>query len=90
MPTEVMELEGTWEEILARSEELAGRRVHVTVLPESASPNGKLSERNQRMLAAALRIGARKLTPEEIKILDDFEQFRKDHPFSLRSLSDDI
>ena len=30
--------EGTWEEILRRSGELAGRKVRVTVLNESASP----------------------------------------------------
>jgi hypothetical protein len=33
MATEPTTLEGTWEEILARSDELAGKRVRLTVLP---------------------------------------------------------
>jgi hypothetical protein len=34
----LLELEGTWEEVAARSSELAGRRVRLTVLPESDDP----------------------------------------------------
>lgn len=33
-----LELEGTWEEILAHAGELAGCRVRLTVLPSSAQP----------------------------------------------------
>lgn len=33
-----LELEGTWEEIVARSSELAGRRVRVTLLPDETAP----------------------------------------------------
>ena len=39
--TPLIELEGTWEEILSRSPELAGRRVRLYVLPsESAAEAG--------------------------------------------------
>lgn len=34
MTSQPLELEGTWEEIVARSSELAGRRVRLIVLPE--------------------------------------------------------
>ncbi|MBD2180277.1 hypothetical protein H6S82_12895 [Planktothrix sp. FACHB-1355] len=34
MTSQPLELEGTWEEIVAQSEKLAGRRVRVTVLVE--------------------------------------------------------
>ena len=33
MTTEIRELEGTWEEILEHSEELAGKRVRLVVVP---------------------------------------------------------
>jgi len=38
MTAQVVELEGTWEEIQAHSAELAGRRVRVTVIPETTPP----------------------------------------------------
>ena len=34
MATEIRELEGTWEEIMEHSEELAGKRVRLTILAE--------------------------------------------------------
>ena len=34
MTSQPLELEGTWEEIIARSAQLAGRRVRVTVLSD--------------------------------------------------------
>lgn len=34
MEAGVQELEGAWEDILARASELEGRKVHLTVLPE--------------------------------------------------------
>jgi len=36
MTSQPLELEGTWEEILAQSAKLAGRRVRVTVLSDEA------------------------------------------------------
>jgi hypothetical protein len=38
MAKPVVQVEGTWEEILARSPELAGRRVRLTVLDTGESP----------------------------------------------------
>src|SRR5262245_47110885 len=37
------EIEGTWEEVAARADELAGRRVRLTVLPEKKSAHGNRS-----------------------------------------------
>lgn len=50
MATEIRELEGTWEEILEHSEELAGKRVRLTVLAEK---NGS-QEAPEGSAAAAL------------------------------------
>lgn len=35
----LLELEGTWDEIAAHAPEFAGRRLHVTVLPDDAAYN---------------------------------------------------
>jgi len=35
MTSKILELEGTWEEILTHTSELAGHRVRVTVIPDS-------------------------------------------------------
>jgi len=48
MTTQPLELEGTWEEIIAHAAELAGRKVRVTVIadePESPSPEKQPSFR---------------------------------------------
>lgn len=37
MTSEPLELEGTWEEIVTHSDDLAGRRVRVQVLPDEPS-----------------------------------------------------
>ena len=39
MTSQPIELEGTWEEIVAHAAELAGRRVRVTVLPDKPEPS---------------------------------------------------
>ena len=39
--SEPIELEGTWEEIVAHSTELAGRRVRLIVLPEAKSESNQ-------------------------------------------------
>ena len=36
--SEPLELEGTWEEIVAHSAELAGRRVRLVILPDAPDP----------------------------------------------------
>ncbi len=90
MPSKTLEFEGTWEEIQEHAGELAGKRVRLRVLPTEPPNSGKeLSERNKRMLAAIDRWMQTPLTEEEIEILDGFEQFRKEHPFRLRQLSDE-
>ncbi|GAB4286672.1 MAG: hypothetical protein Fur0025_19450 [Oscillatoriaceae cyanobacterium] len=38
MTSNPLEIEGTWEEILAHTANLAGRRVRLTVLPEDPTP----------------------------------------------------
>ena len=39
MTSQPIELEGTWEEIVAHATELAGRRVRVIVLPDKLEPS---------------------------------------------------
>lgn len=43
-------IEGTWEEVLARGEELAGRRVRVIVLEERPAEGDKMSDDEQAEL----------------------------------------
>ena len=90
METETLELEGTWEEILKRSDELTGRHVRLTVLPRSgeADSPASLSPENRRMLEVLKAWEQTPLTEEEVKILEEFEQFRKDHSIRLRLLDD--
>lgn len=38
MMSETLELEGTWEEIVAHSAELAGHRVRLIILPDAPEP----------------------------------------------------
>lgn len=91
MESDTLELEGTWEEILARSEDLAGRRVHLTVLspkPTADHHPETLPHPNQKMLEVLQEWKNTPLTDEEIQILEDFEQFRKDHPIRFRTPED--
>lgn len=78
--------EGTWEEILEHESELKGQRVKVIVLSEESK---SLSPKNQRMLEIYNEWLNTPLTDEERQVLDDFEQFRKEHPFKLRRLEDE-
>jgi hypothetical protein len=64
MAAELLELEGTWEEILARSRELEGRRVRLTVLSEAGgSPSGAAPDFTERMAGGARR----RVTPAELR-----------------------
>ena len=46
-----------------------------------------LRPENQRMLEFLREWRKTPLTPEEIQVLDQFEEFRRQHPFSLHSLT---
>ena len=48
----MLEIEGTWEEIVARSAELAGRRVRVTVLDGAENGQGEEMTPAERFAAA--------------------------------------
>ena len=86
-----LELEGTWEEIMAHAAELAGRRVRLIVLP--AQPTGEpesptISPTNQRILELLAEWEKAPLTEEELAVLDGLEDHLKEHPFSLRQVRD--
>ncbi len=78
------EYEGTWEEILSHSEELTGQTVRVTIV----EPEKELPLANQRMLALLDEWEKAPLPPEELKILDDFEQFQKERRDRFYSTTD--
>ncbi|GBC93400.1 hypothetical protein HRbin15_01891 [bacterium HR15] len=59
MQQPIFEVEGTWEEILAYSAQLSGRRVRLTVLP-SESKESTWQEALQRALEVGERIRARR------------------------------
>jgi hypothetical protein len=77
---ETLELKGTWEEILQHANELAGRRVRVTVLepePEEAAQKRPLKPENQRMLEWLEEHRRTPLTEEELAALDEIEEIRR-------------
>ncbi len=87
MPVAVREFEGTWEEVLGHASELAGRRVRVTVFDETeADRKRRVDEKQEKMLEWLRERERNPLTDEERQVLDDFEAFRKEHPFRLRRL----
>ena len=90
MESETLELEGTWEEILAHSEELEGRWVYVRVQSSSKDTQKDLTPAAKRTLEWLEEWKNTPLTDEEVKILEDFERFRQDHPFSLRTLKEEL
>ncbi|HSS52805.1 MAG TPA: hypothetical protein VLX28_28005 [Thermoanaerobaculia bacterium] len=60
--------------------------VIVLAAPQGASRN---AGRSPQSTAAALKeLLSFQRTPEEEKILDDFESFQREHPFSLSSLAE--
>jgi hypothetical protein len=91
MAQEMLEIEGTWEEIISHAAELAGRRVRLTVLPGqtgTAAERLPLSPTNQRMLELLAEWERTPLTDEERAILDGLDQHLREHPFSLRQIED--
>jgi len=83
--TSMLELEGTWEEILAHAAELTGQRVRVTVLPSQPQPvaDDGLSSAHQRVLDLLTEWEQTPLTDEERAVLDSLEQYLKERPLSL-------
>ncbi len=79
-------IEGSWEEVARHADELRGCRVRLTVVEERDTADGAegTAERHLRMLAALDEIRAIEWTEEERKALDEFEDFRRQHPFRLR------
>lgn len=87
MATAATQLEGTWEEILDRAAEFAGRRVRVTVLNDKdVSFADGPQERRSKLLAWLDEQKRTPLSDEELRALDEFDEFRKVHPFRLRRL----
>jgi hypothetical protein len=57
MLREILEFEGTWEEILARTAELAGRRVRLQVLPPEEENHVRRGVKpNEGMLSAMRQV----------------------------------
>lgn len=68
MATHPLELEGTWEEILAHAAELRGRRVRLTVLPSDPAPSSETQPPPEHSTAATL------LQFASTWVGDDFEE----------------
>ena len=91
MAEHALELEGTWEEIMGRAAELAGRRVRLIVLPgePDGAPGGDLTRTgHDAMLELLEEWQHTPLTDEEQEILEGFGEFRKQHPVRIRPLED--
>ncbi|NLC56529.1 MAG: hypothetical protein GX774_06815 [Armatimonadetes bacterium] len=88
MSEPALELEGTWEEILEHADELEGRRLRVTVLPAPDDVKGEdgLTPKQRQMLAVLDEWERTPLTDEEKRILDEFPEFRRQHPIRFRRL----
>jgi hypothetical protein len=85
---QILELEGTWEEIQARSAELAGKRVHVSVLPDELPTSVMIPPENATVLALLDEWRQTALDPEEEQALDEFQTFRMNTPVTLRNLAE--
>lgn len=58
----------------------------VTVL---AARTGEVERGQQQARVALAELRSVELTPEEKEVLDQFEDFRREHPFHLSSLTDE-
>ena len=84
-------IEGPWEEIQARSAELAGHWVRVTVVYQTSTGDRErqpLDPRNQRMLELLAQWEQTSLTEEELAVLDELERNLKEQPFTIRAVRD--
>lgn len=89
MSTPTFELEGTWEEIMAHADELAGCRVRLQVIPVGSEPKASvpaLTPANQRMLDLLDEWERAPLSADEQAVLDGLEehllQTRRDAPIT--------
>ena len=48
MTSKILQLEGTWEEILTHTSELAGNKIRVTVITNETQPNSSKETQNIR------------------------------------------
>lgn len=62
--------------------------VIVLAHPVGSEPQ-KLSSAQERALANLEELRSLRLTQEEEEVLDQFESFRREHPFHLSSLTDE-
>lgn len=53
------------------------------------APVGAEAKRREEALAAIAELRSIQLTPYEQEVLDGFEDFQREHPFSLHSLRED-
>ena len=79
------EYEGTWEEILTHSQELAGHQVQLKVM----EPEPETLTKQQRMMAAWEAFQKVEWTPEEQEVIDGFEEFNHKHPIDFSWSGDD-
>lgn len=77
-----LEWEGSWEEILAHSGELTGKRVHLRVV--DSSEGGEVSTSQREMLSALDEIASTPLTEAESAAFDDWAARPERYRLSLR------
>ena len=70
MNADTLELEGTWEEILAHADRLRGARIRLTAWKQQDSP--AIPQPNQRMLDWLTERAASPWSSEERGVLDEF------------------
>src|SRR5947207_14271408 len=87
----VLELEGTWEEILKHAPELQGRKVRLLVLADdeaSVTEPGRLPGSSQEMLNLLDEWDRIPLSEEEAATLDELEVHLREQPFTLREVAE--
>ncbi len=86
MSAPILELEGTWEEILEHGPELKGRRVKLTTISEE-KPNG-MDGRHKRMLAEYRVWIEDPARVEELPLLDATEHLLRENRLTFREFVD--
>jgi hypothetical protein len=83
---DTLEMEGTWEEILAHQDALRGTRVRLTAWRTEEAK--VLPAENARMLAWLEELRRNPGTPEEAAVLDGLSDFRERNPVKFRQPDD--